>query len=261
MFRRGSADAPKCPVKEKHVTRPRLIALLLIALAAVAAVLWIVDRSAAGRSLLVTYWPLVLGCLVVVASMLEIAWWLRLHPWYYRTGPRICAERWQTAGTSDQLREAIRPALNTEAWVGREATEGFFLRRKSLWHFGVRVLLRLEDSDQGTAVIYEVRPIIVAPLWLLFAGLLIALWFRGSLFFPLLSWLVIIPCLVFVTAHAMSYYHWLAPREANRMARVRHVRRALAAYRLGVCEECGYDLFGHSGTSVCPECGREVEPA
>ena len=146
-FRRGSADGWKCPVRDKQVTHRKLIALLLAALAGAVAVFWIMDRWPAGRTLLVVYWPLVLGCLVVAASLLEIAWWLRMHPWYYRTGPKVCGERWQTAGADDQLREAIRPVLNTDAWVGREASEGFFLRRMSLWHFGSRVLLRLEDAD------------------------------------------------------------------------------------------------------------------
>ena len=44
--------------------------------------------------------------------------------------------------------------------------------------------------------------------------------------------------------------------------RLRHIRNGLARFNLRVCEECGYDLFGHEVLTVCPECGwKAVRPA
>ncbi len=242
------------------MTRHRFIVLMLIGLIVAAGTYWIVGHWSAYRGLLVELWPIVVGSLVAVASVLEVVWWLRFDPWYYRTGPKICSESWQTSGRGEQLREAVRPVLTTGGWVGRESPGGFFVRRRGLWRFGSRVSLHLEDTDQGTAVNYEVRPVLAAPLWLIFVASIVLSRFRVFLVVPIISWFIV-PMLAFVTLHGIVYYVWLAPREAKRLARVGHIRRALARYRLGVCEECGYDLFGHSGAYVCPECGTKAEPA
>jgi hypothetical protein len=231
---------------------------MLIVIVVVATVYWVAGHWGTYARILAGLWPLLVGFLVVIASLLEVVWWMRFDGWYYQFGPTVCREQWQTSGTDEQIRESIRRILDTAGWVGRESPAGFSFRRAGFWEYGSRVLLRLEETEQGTAVGYEVRPILAAPLWLPVAAALFFSPFRVFFFAPVISWLVT-PVFFLLGVWAIAYYIWLAPREARRMARVRHIRQALAAYRLGVCEKCGYDLFGHSEKNVCPECGANFE--
>lgn len=239
------------------MTRKNAIAVILIVLIVGGTVFWIASHWDTYAGILVGLWPLLVGSLVALASLLEVTWWLRFDVWYYQFGPKICSEHWQTTGTGDQLREAIRAILNTDNWTGRESPAGFFVRREGLSRYGSRVMLRLEATGQGTAVGYEVRPLLMAPLWLLAAAALFFSPFRVFFFAPVVSWLVT-PAFCLLVAWVVAYYLWLAPREAKHMARVKHIRRVLAEYRLGVCEKCGYDLFGHSEKYICPECGIKI---
>lgn len=119
-------------------------------------------------------------------------------------------------------------------------------------------MLRLEATGQGTVVEYEVRPLLTAPLWLLAAAALFFTPFRVFFFAPVVSWLVT-PAFCLLVAWVVAYYLWLAPREARHLDRVKHIRHVLAKYRLGVCDKCGYDLFGRSEKYLCPECGTRIE--
>jgi hypothetical protein len=241
------------------VTRRNVIALVLIGLIVAGTVYWIASHWNTYGGILAGLWPLLVGFLVALVSLWEVAWWLRFDGWYYQFGPTIRCEQWQTCGTDDQIREAIRPILNTENWVGRETSAGFLVRREGFWRrYGSRVSLRLEDTEQGTAVRYEVRPLLTAPLWLLAVAALFFSPFRVFFFVPAIAWFAT-PCFCLLVIWVFVYYIWLAPYEAKRMARVKHIRAALAEYRLAVCEECGYDLFGHSEKLVCPECGTKVQ--
>ena len=234
-------------------------AALLIVLVVVTTVWWITTHWSTYAPLLAMLWPLVVGFVVAIASFLEMSWWRRFDAWYYRTGPTVCREVWQTCGTLEQVTEAIRPVLDQEGWTGRETPARFFLRRRGFRGFGSRVCLRLEDTHHGTAVVYEVRPLRMAPLWL---GALAALYFsrfRVVFVAPGTAWFTV-PWSLLVLGWAVTYYAWLAPREARRMKRMRHIRLALARFRLGVCEACGYDLFGHVESSICPECGATIGP-
>ena len=103
---------------------------------------------------------------------------------------------------------------------------------------------RLERARQG-----EADPALAALYFSRFRVLFVA---------PGTAWFTV-PWSLLVLGWAVSYYVWLAPREARGMRRMRHIRRALAEFRLGVCETCGYDLFGHVEKSVCPECGAAFE--
>ncbi len=241
------------------MTRRNIIVLLVIGLIVAGTVFWIVYHWAYYLRILAGLWPLLVGFLVTVAALLEVVWWLRFDRWYYQSGPTVRCEQWQTSGSNDQVREAIRPVLNTKGWAGRESPEGFLIRRRGFWkRYGSRVCLRLEDTDQGALIRYEVRPLWTMPLWIIAAAALFFSPFRVFFFTPATSWFVT-PCFCLLAVYAVAYYVWPAPYEAKRMARVKHIRRALAGYRLGVCEKCGYDLFGHSRKHVCPECGTQCE--
>ena len=143
---------------------------------------WIATHWSYYRGILLGLWPLLVGFLVALATLLETAWWLRFDRWYYTAGPTSHREQWQTCGSDEQVREAIRPILDTDKWTGRESVEGFFIRRQSYRRFGSRVCLRLEDTDQGTLVGYEVRPIWTVPLWLIAVAALFFSKFRVFFF-------------------------------------------------------------------------------
>jgi hypothetical protein len=239
------------------VTHRNVIAVVLIGLIVAGTAYWTARHWDTYAGILAGLWPLLVGLLVALASLLEVAWWLRFDAWYYRFGPKTSCEQWQTCGTGDQIRAAIRPALDAEGWIGQESSVGFFIRRASFWRYGSRVSLRLEDTAQGTAVRYEVRPLLTAPLWLVAVAALFLSRFNVFFFNSAVAWIAT-PCFCVLLIWAVAYYPWLAPREAQRMARVRHIRAVLATYRLGVCEECGYDLTGNV-SGRCPECGELVE--
>lgn len=257
MIRLTTPDRQPADPPMHGVDRKNIFVLGLIGLVVVSSVFWVVRHWSMYSKLLAETWPILVGFLVVVAMVLELKWWIRFDPWYYQTGPKIRNEEWQTSGTNDQIREAIRPVLNNREWTACESLNGFFIRRAGALRFDLRIAIRLEDTDQGTLLRYEVRPILCVPLLLLFVGSIVGSWFRIFLFVPVVSWLIV-PSLLFLFVYSIAYYLWLAPRKATRMARLAPIRSALAKYRMGVCEKCGYDLFGHLQKTVCPECGTRV---
>ena len=68
--------------------------------------------------------PLVALLLVMVAYSVEAAAYYCFAGGYYRTGPAILRERWQTTAPADRIRETIRPLLSADQLVGRESAEG-----------------------------------------------------------------------------------------------------------------------------------------
>jgi hypothetical protein len=192
--------------------------------------------------------PLAALILVMIVFGIETAWYYAFAAWYYRSGPAIVRERWQTMGTVDQVRDAIRPQLTTEGLVGRESDEGFCIRQKTVsanaWP---RILLRIENTERGAALRYEVRPYYTMALLAL-----PVVWLAMSAFnlAELGTYLTvgIILCLA-------GIYKWILPWDIRRINRLPSIRRALAPFGLRVCEKCGYDLFGHDEPLRCPECG------
>ena len=257
MIRLTTPDRQPADPPMRGVAHKNIFVLSLIGFVVVASVFWVVRQWSLYSKLLAETWPILVGLLVVVAMVLELRWWIRFDPWYYQTGPKVRSEEWQTSGTNDQIRESIRPVLNNREWTGCESSHGFFIRRVGTFRFDLRIAIRLEDTDQGTLLRYEVRPIMCVPLLLLFVGSIVGSWFRVFLFAQAVSW-IIVPSLSFLFAYSVVYYSWLAPRAATRLARLAPIRSALAKYRMGVCEKCGYDLFGHLQKTVCPECGSRV---
>lgn len=60
---------------------------------------------------------------------------------------------------------------------------------------------------------------------------------------------------VVLVAIIVCIYRWIMPWDLRRINRLPTIRSALAPFGLRVCERCGYDLFGHDGSSPCSECG------
>ena len=194
--------------------------------------------------------PLVTLALVMGVYSVEVVAYYCFAGWYYRTGPAILRERWQTTALDAQIRQAIRPLLCADELVGRESAEGFHFRQRvasiNAW---TRIVLRIEETQHGAALHYEVRPFYsFAPMILPVPWLSAAAFGMGGQTLYLCVGLLV---LVFIV------YKWILPWDVARMGRLRSVRRALAPYGLLVCERCGYDLFGHSDVNRCPECGSD----
>ena len=192
--------------------------------------------------------PLVALAVVMVAYFVEVAAYYRFAGWYYLSGPAILRERWQTTGKVEQIRQAIRPLLDADELVGRESAQGFhFRQRAATINAWTRIVLRIEETERGAALHYEVRPFYsFAPLILPIAWLAAGAFGVGRL--TLLS--AAGPVVV-----VFAIYKWIVPWDVSRMGRLPTIRRALASHGLLVCERCGYDLFGHTDANRCPECG------
>ncbi|MCZ6817304.1 MAG: hypothetical protein O7F76_11515 [Planctomycetota bacterium] len=194
--------------------------------------------------------PLVALLLVMVAYSVEAAAYYCFAGGYYRTGPAILRERWQTTAPADRIRETIRPLLSADQLVGRESAQGFhFRQRTASINAWTRIVLRIEETERGAALHYEVRPFysfapLILPTGWLAAGVL---GMGGLGLFSAAAPIAV----VFVI------YKWIMPWDVARMGRLPSVRRALAVHGLLVCERCGYDLFGHSDANRCPECGTD----
>ncbi len=185
---------------------------------------------------------------VMSVYVVEVVAYYRFAGWYYRTGPAILCERWQTTAVDAQIRQAIRPLLGADELIGRESAEGFrFRQRAGSINAWTRIVLRIEKTQLGAALHYEVRPFYsIAPLILPLPWLIASALGMGGMMLFMAAGLI-----VFVT------YKWILPWDVARMGRLPTVRRALAPYGLLVCERCGYDLFGHSKANRCPECGTD----
>ncbi|MCH7591545.1 MAG: hypothetical protein IH989_02030 [Planctomycetes bacterium] len=194
--------------------------------------------------------PLVTLAVLMAVYSAEVVAYYRFAGWYYRTGPAILRERWQTTAVDAQIREAIRPLLGADELVGRESVEGFrFRQRGASVNAWTRIVLRIEETQHGAALHYEVRPFYsIAPLIVPIGWLSAAAFGLGGQTLLLAAGTIAV---VFVI------YKWLVPWDVARMGRLRTVRRALAPYGLLVCERCGYDLFGHTKANRCPECGTD----
>ena len=186
---------------------------------------------------------------MMVFCFVEFSIHHRLIAWYYGVGPALLCERWQTSGTVEQVREAIRAALNTGAIIGREsAPKRFCVRKYTIERSPMfRILLDVEESTLGAAVRFEVRPVwsmylmYFPAMWALLVGRpwpeMLGASFGGILLVVVVLW----------------SGRW---RDIQRIGRLPALREALAPLGLRICERCGYDLFGLAPNAACPECGE-----
>jgi len=194
--------------------------------------------------------PLAAWAMVMTVYFIEAVAYNRFAGWYYRNGPAILRERWQTTAADDQIRTVIRPLLAAGEFVGRESSEGFHFRQRTVsinaW---TRFALRIEPTESGAAVHYEARPFYsFAPLAPVIGWLAAAVFRMDN---------VTIYLTIATFAIVFIIYKWILPWDVSRMNRLPTVRRALSPYGLHVCEHCGYDLFSLTDTNRCPECGAD----
>lgn len=193
-------------------------------------------------------WPLYFGFFVALLALLEAYFYWRFEGWYYRFGPKIRSETWRTAGRADEVCDAIRPYLVDKNVPARESAKGFMFRRP-MYCFDtayLRVFVRVGDTPAGAVIRYQVRPPYTIVLMLVFAVSLFFSAYGGLWFIRIVIWYQIGVTAVWVA--------WSIPRELKALARLRHVRRALARYGLKVCTQCGCDLVGQAESHLCPKC-------
>jgi hypothetical protein len=196
--------------------------------------------------------PVCAVVLLLLAFGIEASCYLAFLSWYYRSGPAICRERWQTSGTVDGVRSAIRPWLRADGLVGWEAPEGICIRQKIIsFNTWSRVFLRIERAERGAALHFEVRPFYTMALLML-----PAVWLAIEIFGLTGPMPYLAAVLLFVVIGVILMYRFLTPFDLRRINRLSSIRRALAPFGLRICEHCGYDLFGHESPQRCPECGR-----
>jgi hypothetical protein len=193
-------------------------------------------------------WPLYFGLFVLLVGLLEGYSYWHFEGWYYRIGPKIQSEVWRTAGSVDEILDAIRPYLTDKNVPARESDKGLMFRRP-MYCFDtayLRAFVRVEDGPAGAVIRYQVRAPYAMVLMLLFAISLFFSAYGGVWFIRIVIWYQI-----GVTA---VWAAWSIPRELKALARLRRVRRALAEYGLKVCTRCGHDLFGQGESHLCPKC-------
>ena len=194
--------------------------------------------------------PLSAMIVTTLVYFVEAAAYYGFVGWYYRWGPAILRERWQTSGSVEQVRAAVRLHLIADGLVGRETRHGFFLRQTvasvNSWP---RVVVRIEQAERGAALRFEVRPFYTMGL------LIVPIVWLGTSAFGIGA--LTVNLTIGLVGTLLAIYLWIMPWDMRRINRLPTIRRALTLLGLHVCEKCGYDLFGHADVSRCPECGTK----
>lgn len=191
--------------------------------------------------------------LVLLLSLIECVLFFVFHAGYFRRGPTMVREEWQTNRPAAEVSRVIWKHLDADRLVGRERQGGFAIRQYALTTINTypRVWLSVRDGPHGAILTFEIRPflsMLVLPIPLLAAAAL-------RLGVPLSTWSFVAFTLIYV----ILGYKWLLPYDVKRIGRLRSIRRALASMGLRICEKCGYDLFGTPDARNCPECGYGIE--
>jgi hypothetical protein len=192
----------------------------------------------------------VLSAVVILfIFVLESALFLIGVRWYYRLGPPLHREEWQTSVSADAARSAIRASLGVAPFASYDWGDAFGFRRPC-WKLGAwpRVTLGVQDRPGGAILTYEVRPFITMALMALVMCLPIVL---GDMWRVLMSLAVILGVVMIYIAY------WR--RELGIFDRLGLLRCHLHSIGVLVCDRCGYDLHGRDIGSQCPECGHISE--
>ncbi len=181
----------------------------------------------------------VLGSLVLI----ECIFYFRKSRWYFRLGPTLHREQWQTRATVAEAREAIARSLPSCGLPFRDHGD-FAAIRRPWWVLSAypRAVLRAEPGAEHAVLIYEVKPFLtMAPN----AAYMLIMALGGiypNIGFAMFAFVIIV-------------YFGLWRQELRYLNRLPQLRIALRPIGVRVCEGCGYDLFAHETTARCPECG------
>jgi hypothetical protein len=183
---------------------------------------------------------------LVVAVAVECVLYILKTPFYYRMGPTLFREQWQTSATAEAVWAALRAALPTCTLSVRDGGSILCFRRR-WWVFSAypRATLSVSDGSDAATIVYEVKPFIsMAP----FAIAMMFMALAGVAAFVAIGTAIFI-----VLVYALWRY------ELRKLARLDCLRKNLRGIGVMVCTQCGYDLFQREAHQPCPECG--VAPA
>lgn len=181
--------------------------------------------------------------------LIETAAYVLKAGWYYRFGPTLRRERWQTRATTSEARGAIRQALRGCGLAARMHRAGFAFRRP-MWTLSAwpRVFLRIEEGSAGAILVYEVRPFVsMALMAVLGVG-----WILANV--DALHWSVSVVAVA-------ATYAGLWRHDLRALGRLRGMRAKLRDIGLRICTHCGYDRYGQAADRPCSECGAVEEEA
>lgn len=186
--------------------------------------------------------PIILGI-----ALIETISYLLLFGPYYRHGPLLRREEWQTAAKPAKARGALLKAVEEGPIKGRERGDTFCLRLDE-WRWGLvpRLALKIDAIPQGAIFVCEVRPFLGGALF----GLALVSFLAEDGHFVLAP--SILAAIIFACIAS-----WRA--ELRRLGRLGPVSARLRQIGLQICGNCGYDLYGLDLTRPCPECGHTAD--
>jgi hypothetical protein len=195
--------------------------------------------------------PFLVSVVAFLLGLIETYLYYRFNEWYYRSGPAVVRESWQTKGSVEAVYRAVRPHLRADGMAGAERSAGFCLRQRWWVHnIWPRVWLGVEEAEEGAVLRFAVRPFCSFTFGLIPVAILMAAAVRRLVLVRLT-----LASLAAVLLFLLLYFTWLMRKNIAHIGRLRTIRQALASHGLHVCDRCGYDLFAHAPGSRCPECG------
>ncbi len=182
---------------------------------------------------------------VLLLLVLECVLYLLKFAPYYRWGPSLIRERWQTTVSVEEIRRALDVARQYEKLSSRLVGNMLMLRPR-WWVFSSypRFTLMIEEDPTGSVLHYEVRPFL--------SGMLVIL--VGTLSVPLRYYPELILGIVIISIGIYAFVAY----ELRKWRRFGKLRRHLRSVGLLICDRCGYDLHGHEPGGICPECGTVI---
>lgn len=187
-----------------------------------------------------------IATLAFLASVAETALYLLYSRWYYRLGPAIFHDEWQSRVPVARAREAFEDACEGSVLSARPRGDLLCVRARN-WDWGVlpRITLRLQAMPQGAVFICEARPYFGVALLTIAVATFLAL-----------DTHYLLAAMVALFGSLLCRGVWR--RDARRFSRLSPLHPSLRLIGLRVCRHCGYDLTGIDDRRPCPECGRHA---